>query len=71
MAEIFAASSGYALDVPTTLAVGGGFKGWFIEHFRRPGFTIELGKGKNPLPPTDCEKIYTKVKEMMMLGLLM
>lgn len=71
MAEIFAASSGYALDVPTTLAVGGGFKDWFIEHFSRPGFTIELGKGKNPLPPTDGEKIYNQVREMMMLGLLM
>ena len=71
MAEIFAASSGYALDVPTTLAVGGGFKDWFIERFSRPGFTIELGKGKNPLPPTDGEKIYSQVREMMMLGLLM
>ena len=71
MAEIFAASSGYALDVPTPLAVGGGFKDWFIETYRRPGFTIELGKGQNPLPPTDGEKIYAQVRELMMLGLLM
>ncbi len=71
MAEIFAASSEYALDVPAELAIGGGFKDWFIENFRRPGFTVELGKGKNPLPVTDCEKIYEQDKEMMMLGLLM
>ena len=71
MAEIFAASSGYALDVPCGLATGGGFKDWFIEEFHRPGFTIELGKGKNPLPPEAGEEIYEKSKEMMMLGLLM
>lgn len=71
MAEIFAASSGYALDVPTGISVGGGFKDWFIEKFRRPGFTIEMGLGKNPLPAEDGEKIYEQLKEMMMLGLLM
>ncbi len=71
MAEIFAASSGYALDVPCALATGGGFKDWFIEEFHRPGFTIEVGTGKNPLPPDTGEEIYQKIKEMMMLGLLM
>lgn len=71
MAEIFAASSGYALDVPCTLATGGGFKDWFIEEFHRPGFTIEVGSGKNPLPPTMGEEIYQRIQEMMMLGLLM
>ncbi len=71
MAEIFAASSGYALDVPTGLAVGGGFKDWFIYKFHRPGFTVEIGKGKNPLPAKDGEEIYQKIKEMLMLGLLM
>lgn len=71
MAEIFAASSGYALDIPTGLSVGGGFKDWFIEKYRRPAFTVEIGKGKNPLPPSDGERIYERIKEMMLLGLLM
>ncbi len=71
MAEIFAASSGYALDVPTGLAVGGGFKDWFIKNYRRPGFTIEVGKGSNPLPPESGEFIYEQIKEMLTLGLLM
>lgn len=30
-----------------------GYKDWFIWKFRKPGFTIELGKGVNPLPITD------------------
>ena len=71
MAEIFAASSGYALDVPTGLAYGGGFKDWFIKEYRRPGFTIEVGSGSNPLPAANGEKIYGQIKEMLMLGLLM
>jgi len=27
-----------------------GYKDWFIQDWRRPGFTIELGSGQNPLP---------------------
>ncbi|KGE16438.1 M14 family metallopeptidase [Paenibacillus wynnii] len=32
-----------------------GFKDWFIQQFRKPGFTVELGMGKNPLPLADFE----------------
>ena len=71
MAEIFAASSGYALDIPTGIATGGGFKDWFIERFRRPGFTVEMGRGRNPLPPEEGAEIYENLREMMVLGLLM
>jgi g-D-glutamyl-meso-diaminopimelate peptidase len=27
-----------------------GYKDWFIQHFNRPGFTVEIGQGVNPLP---------------------
>jgi len=27
-----------------------GYKDWFIMNFRKPGFTVELGLGENPLP---------------------
>lgn len=71
MAEIMATSSGYTLDKPEGLAVGGGFKDWFIEEFNRPGFTVELGLGKNPLPLSDIDAIYNTVKEMLMLSVIM
>ena len=45
----------------------GGFKDWFIEKYQRPGFTIEIGKGKNPLPPSGVEEIYSRLEELMML----
>lgn len=71
MAEIMATASGYALDVPTSIATGGGFKDWFIKEFNRPGFTVELGKGENPLPISDAEKIYRQVREMLTLITIM
>jgi g-D-glutamyl-meso-diaminopimelate peptidase len=71
MAEIMAASSGYALDVPVNIATGGGFKDWFIKEFNRPGFTAEVGKGENPLPPSEATKIYKRIEEMLVLYCIM
>ncbi len=71
MAEILATSSGYLLDDPEDLAVGGGFKDWFIDEFSRPGFTFELGNGKNPLPIAEAAEIYEQVREMLMLAAIM
>ena len=71
MAEIMSSVSGYALDTPTGLAVGGGFKDWFIIRFRRPAFTVEVGLGENPLPTENIEKIYNDLLEMMVLSIAM
>ncbi len=70
-AEIMATSSGYALDVPISIADGGGFKDWFIEEFNKPAFTVEMGYGKNPLPITDAIDIYDDLEEMLMLTAIM
>ncbi|MDO4199648.1 MAG: M14 family metallocarboxypeptidase [Clostridia bacterium] len=64
-AEIFALMSGYNVSEPEGLAVGGGFKDWFIEEFGRPAFTIEVGYGKNPLPLEEFPKIYNKIKKAL------
>lgn len=71
MAEIMATSSGYALDVPINIAIGGGFKDWFIKEFGRPGFTVEIGKGENPLPAKDAFKIYKQIRELLVLCCIM
>ncbi len=71
MAQIMAISSGYSIETPTGTAVGGGFKDWFVDEFRRPGFTIEIGKGHNPLPMADLHDIYPKLREMLALGILL
>ncbi|RCX21764.1 g-D-glutamyl-meso-diaminopimelate peptidase [Fontibacillus phaseoli] len=35
-----------------------GYKDWFIDEFRRPGFTVEAGEGVNPLPVGQFDEIY-------------
>lgn len=71
MAEIMATTSGYALDVPVSLATGGGFKDWFLKEFLRPAFTVEVGKGKNPLPICDAQNIYSDIREMLTITTIM
>lgn len=71
MANIMAISSGYKVASPQGLAIGGGFKDWFITEFSRPAFTIEIGKGINPLPLSDIDPIYKKINEMLVLSIIM
>lgn len=71
MAQILAASSGYTPASPTGLASHGGLKDWFIDKFRRPGFTIEVGMGKNPLEIDRFEPIYQKIEEMLTIATLL
>ncbi len=65
IATEMASLSGYLLDAPTGLAVGGGFKDWFISEFSKPAFTIEFGKGINPLPAESGAEIYKKTESML------
>ena len=71
MARIMAFSSGYKISEPEGLAVGGGFKDWFEEKFKRPAFTVEVGKGTNPLPTEDFDEIYKKIREMLILAIIL
>lgn len=71
MAQVMATSSGYTLSAPEGLAVGGGFKDWFLTECRRPAFTIEVGKGENPLPIEDFDLIYPRLEEMLILSAIM
>lgn len=58
LGEEFARLSGYALaETPYTSSFAG-FKDWFIQDFRRPGYTIEVGLGESPLPLSQFDKIY-------------
>lgn len=71
MAKILADSCGYTLVNSTGLASHGGFKDWFIDEFKRPGFTLEIGKGENPLPAEQLYKIYSDIEEALVLFALM
>lgn len=66
--EIFARASGYELSETPYEAAYAGFKDWFIEEFRRPGYTIEVGMGRNPLPISQFDTIYNDNEEIMLLA---
>lgn len=46
-----------------------GYKDWFIQEFRRPGFTVELGSGINPLPIEQFQEIYEETLGIMLANL--
>ena len=58
LAEEFARVSGYGLEDTPYESSFAGYKDWFIKRFRRPGFTIEVGTGQNPLPLQQFDQIY-------------
>ena len=59
--ELLAELTGYALaDTPYASGFAG-YKDWFLQDFRRPGYTLELGRGVNPLPIRDLPGIYETV----------
>jgi g-D-glutamyl-meso-diaminopimelate peptidase len=68
IAETFAAVSGYAVE-DTPFASGfAGYKDWFIRQYDRPGYTIECGRGENPLPISDFDRIYAENIGILTLG---
>lgn len=60
--------SGYLLTKPDYYSSFAGYKDWFIENFRKPGYTIEIGKGEEgrPLPLENADKIYEEVEEILL-----
>ena len=70
IAGTFSAVSGYASAETPYAASFAGFKDLFIQDYRRPGFTIEAGRGVNPLPLEDFDAIYAASRGILTLGTL-
>jgi g-D-glutamyl-meso-diaminopimelate peptidase len=66
--EMFSDVSGYRLGEVYGIASYAGMKDWFIQEYRRPGYTVEAGKGKNPLPISQFDKIYNDNEELLLLA---
>lgn len=58
IAEYFGEVSGYAVEETPEESGNAGYKDWFIESYNRPGYTIEVGLGENPLSMEQFPKIY-------------
>ena len=71
IADRLASLSGYTLAKPEPAACFGGLKDWFILEYNRPAFTIECGKGKNPLPIEDAGVIYSRIRKALLSSPIM
>lgn len=70
LGQKMAQASGYTLaDVPYASGYAG-YKDWFIQEFRRPGYTIEVGEGENPLPLSQFDEIYRDNLPILIIGAL-
>jgi g-D-glutamyl-meso-diaminopimelate peptidase len=69
--NIFSRISGYALVGGPGEAAYAGYKDWFIQEYGRPGYTIEVGRGVNPLPVSQLPGIYRENEEILLLSPLL
>ena len=67
----FAEVSSYTLDLTPPESVYAGYKDWFIQEYNRPGYTIEVGLGTNPLPISQFDKIYNDNIGILVLGAML
>lgn len=58
IAQYFGEVSGYTVEVTPQESGNAGYKDWFIQQYNRPGYTIEVGMGENPLPMSQFDTIY-------------
>ncbi|MBQ1632012.1 MAG: hypothetical protein II049_04250, partial [Clostridia bacterium] len=60
LAEAFSAASGYTVaNVPYGSSFAG-YKDWMIDSLRANAFTVEAGRGVNPLPIGDLPALYAE-----------
>ena len=57
-AEKLSRASGYPVCVTEGTASFGGLKDWFIKEYGKQGFTVEMGRGKNPLDEKRLDEFY-------------
>lgn len=70
IAKAFSEVSGYGAESTPYGSGFAGYKDWFIKNYLRPGFTIEAGRGQNPLPIEQFDKIYEDNLGILTLGAL-
>ena len=67
----FAEVSGYTLDLTPPESAYAGYKDWFIQEYNRPGYTVEVGLGTNPLPISQFDRIYNDNIGILVLGAIL
>lgn len=65
IAKKLASLSGYKLSVAEGLASFGGLTDWCVQKMNIPAFTLECGKGENPLPYSSLACIYADLRQAL------
>ncbi len=58
---------GYRLSTASGLASMSGLTDFCVDCLELPAFTLECGKGENPLPVSDARAIYTAIRRALLL----
>lgn len=67
--EVLSNASGYSLELTPANSSFAGYKDWFIQDYNRPGYTVESGRGVNPLPISQFDSIYAANKPLLIAAL--
>ena len=70
LANKFAELSGYSLEQTPEASSFAGYKDWFILNYNKPGFTIEVGLGTNPIPISQFAGIYRENLGILITGMI-
>lgn len=70
IANEFARVSGYTVSEITYPSYAG-YRDWFLQQYRKPGYTIEAGLGINPLPISQFNEIYRDNEGILVLGAIL
>jgi len=57
--------TGYRMAYPEGPAAYGGLTDWCVGKLGLPSFTLECGKGTNPLPYCELDTIYKRLRELL------
>lgn len=69
LAEKMSLASGYTVATPTGTAAYGGLKDWFIKEYKKSGFTVEMGHGKNPLSLNLLDDFYEENAKIILCAM--
>lgn len=67
--QYFGWVSGYTVEETPYASGYAGYKDWFIQNYNRPGYTIEVGMGENPLPMSQFTQIYEANRYILLGGM--
>ena len=64
-ARHIAKMTGYTISEVNGPSACGGLSDWYIKEYNKPSFTIECGKGENPLSMNQATSIYLRLRELL------